>query len=78
MIDVHTKKPLEVEYPPKPFFYVSADLVDSVRPILDRHKFRYYVSENQFSWNNQPYVTIIFLERGTDANAVQAALDSVP
>lgn len=78
MIDVTTNKPLRVstDYPPLPSIEVADSQLDGLKRLLDRHGIRYWVDEDSISFNEGPFTTIVTLYRGTDANAVQAILDS--
>jgi N-dimethylarginine dimethylaminohydrolase len=79
MIDVTTNKPLRVstDYPPRPSIEVALSQLEELQQVLDKHGFRYEVLENAISMNDGPFTTDIIFARGTDANAVQAILDSV-
>lgn len=80
MIDVTKKKPLHVstEYPLIPYIMLPASQVDEVRRLLDSRSVGYWVDAIAISFNGGPETTVINLNRGTDAAAVQAILDSVP
>jgi hypothetical protein len=79
MIDVTTKKPLRVtpDESAGPYIRLSLAQVDAIRRLFDSHGVRYWVSENAISLNNGPYMTIVNLGRGGDADAVQTLLDTV-
>lgn len=79
MIDVVTKKPLYVstDGTAGPYIMVPLDQLDEVRQLLDQRCIHYSVDEDAISLNDEPYVTVIDLGRGTDAVAVQTILDGV-
>ena len=80
MIDTASQKPLLVstEYPLIPYITLPISQVDEVRRLLDSRNIGYWVDEIAISFNGDPEETVINLNRGTDAVAVQAILDSVP
>jgi hypothetical protein len=80
MIDVTTKKPLQVsnEYPPRPYIRLPFNQIDEVRRLLDSHQIGYWVREYTISLDGGPEKIVIYLNRGTDVTAVQAILDSIP
>jgi hypothetical protein len=79
MIDVTTNKPMRVSnaYPPRPSLEVALSQLEELQYLLDRHGLRYEVLENAISMNDGPFTTDVIFSRGTDADAVQAILDSV-
>jgi hypothetical protein len=80
MIDVTTNKPLRVldNGTTLPMIELPFSQLDDVRRLLDGIGVRYWVDEEIISFNGGPEEALIVLGRGTDASAVQAALDSVP
>jgi hypothetical protein len=80
MIDSTTNKPLRVgpTETVRPYIAVAADQLEEVKRLLDSHGVRYWVEEELISMNDGPYIATIKLRRRTDANAIQAILDSVP
>jgi hypothetical protein len=80
MIDGATKKPLRVIPNDEvgPYINLPLDQLDEVRRVLDSHGIRYRVLEDAISLNGGPFMVIIHLARGTDPQAVQGVLDSVP
>lgn len=80
MIDILTNQPLRVstDYPPRPSIdEVALNQVEEIQRLLDRHGFRYEVAEDALSMDGGPFTTEIIFASGTDAKAVQAALDGV-
>jgi hypothetical protein len=81
MINRATNKPLTLTTvnPVWPYLILPFSQLEEVRRLLDRHKVRYWVSENAISMDGGPETIIIYLGRGEeDAVAIQAILDSVP
>lgn len=79
MTDAMTNKPMRVDagYPPIPYMRLPVSQLEDVRRILDAHGFLYEVGSQYMSWGGGPYTAYIRFGRGTDAAAVQAALDGV-
>jgi hypothetical protein len=78
MTDRTTGKPLRV-WPAEgvgPYISVAVNQLDEVKRLLEGHGLSYWVEENIISINGGPYIATINLRRGTDANTVQAILDS--
>jgi hypothetical protein len=77
MTDIITKQRLYVsrDGTAGPYITVPLDQLDEVRQLLSQHSIRYWVDEHAISMNGKPYVTVVDLGRGTDADAVQAILD---
>lgn len=80
MIDVTTRKPIQVETDGTewPCIEVPVSQLDAVQQLLDRHGVRYWVHDQLLSMDEGPYEALIELGRGADAAAIQAILDSVP
>ena len=79
MIDATTNKPLRVLTGRTwSIIEVPVSRLEEVQRLLDRHGIRYWVSEDAFSFNGGPEESTITLNPGTDPQAVQAILDSVP
>jgi len=80
MKDAVTKQPLRVEAVEGPLSYLWVPLsqLDEVRKVLDAGKVPYSVSEIAIALDDEPEGVSIHLARGTDAEAVQRLLDSVP
>jgi hypothetical protein len=78
MTDSFTKKPIRVileEEDAWPYINVRLDQLDMVKKILDDAGCRYVVNEEAFSFNHEPYITVVHLDFRTDAAAVQKLLD---
>ena len=78
MIDIGSKKPLQVLTAGTiwPYIVLPADQLDELRQILDQHRFRYEVDEVFISFDGRPEEALVNFRRGTDAAAVQRALDN--
>ena len=79
MTDIVTKERLNVstDGTAGPYIVVPLDQLDEVRRLLNERSIRYSVDEDAISLNGKPFVTVIDLGRGGDADAVQAILDAV-
>jgi hypothetical protein len=78
MTDSFTKEPIRVireEEDAWPYIYVRLDQLDMVKKILDNAGYRYAVNEEAFSFNDEPYTTVVHLDFRLDAAAVQKLLD---
>jgi hypothetical protein len=77
VIDVMTNEPLRVstDGTAGPYIRVPLDQLGVVRKLLDENRIPYLVDEDAISFNGRPYVTVVDLGRGTDANTVQRILD---
>jgi len=78
MIDAATKKNLRVsnEGTVGPYIRVAVDQLAELRTLLDNHGIRYWVHENQISWDGGPFMTVVDFGRAGDAATIQALLDS--
>ena len=54
-----------------------SQLDEARRAHFDSHGIRYRVRENIVSLGGGPFMAVVYLDRGTDAQAVQAILDGV-
>jgi hypothetical protein len=79
MIDVTTKQPLRVstDGTAGPYVLVPVTQLDAVCQALDSRGVRYWVEDEVISLNGAPETAAINLGRGTDAQSVQALLDSI-
>lgn len=77
MIDVSTKKPLHVSGggDVNPWLILPVEQLDSVRSLLDKHAFDYWVDEFAISVDGRPKVTFINFAIVTDPRQVQQILD---
>lgn len=77
MLDAVSKQPIRVhDYNRElPFMIVPYAQLGEVRSVLDKHQFRYEVSEETLTVNDGPEEVFIRLARGTDPKQVQSALD---
>ena len=80
MTDATTNKPLRVatDGTAPPYIMVPVIQLDEIQRLLVSRGIRYWVEEEAISLDGSPEGTVINLERGADAIAVQAVLDSVP
>jgi hypothetical protein len=80
MIDVTTGKPLLVggRDTIRPYIDVAVSQLDEVQRLLQEHGIHHWADEQAISFNGSPYMTVINFDRGADAEAIQAILDSVP
>lgn len=83
MNDVHTKKPLRIlthgmSERIGPWVRVPRDQIKDVEQLLNAHGIRYATEENSLSVNGGPFMRVINMRPGTDPQAVQAILDSIP
>ena len=80
MTDSTTKTPLRVKASGlgTASIDVPVSQLDELRGLLDRHRFRYWVSEMYLSYDGSPEEALVIFGHGVDVAAVQAALDSVP
>lgn len=60
-----------------PYIRLAYDQLDEVRKVLDSRGISYSVKETIVSLSGGPFVALVYLRRGADANAIQAILDSV-
>ncbi|HBI42873.1 MAG TPA: hypothetical protein DDY78_08445, partial [Planctomycetales bacterium] len=78
MIDITTKKPLQVS--PygrvRPYIMLPLDQLKEVQEVLEANSIRHTVDENVISMNEGPFIATIDLGRGADPDAIQAILDS--
>lgn len=80
MIDIGTKKPLEVSTEGDAGLYIMVPVkqVGDVRSLLDAEKIPYWVDEYAISIDGRPEVTVVNLRHGSDAAAVRNILDNAP
>lgn len=77
MIDVATKKPLQVETGAGgPLLWVSLPQLGTLRPLLDRHRVTYWLSEGAASYGGGPYIAVVNFGRSGNAAQIQALLDA--
>jgi hypothetical protein len=60
-----------------PYIRLPYCQVDELKQLLDVHGIRYGMRENIISLEGGPYMAVVYLGRGADAQAVQAILDNV-
>jgi hypothetical protein len=60
-----------------PYVRLSFSQLDEVKRVLDSHGIRYWVNENAVSLSGGPFIAVVNLGRGADADAVQRILDNV-
>ena len=79
MIDITTKKPLEVSTDggAGPYIELPLDQLKEVQQVLESNGIRHTVDEDSISMDDGPFIATIDLGRGADPVAVQAILDSV-
>ncbi len=79
MTDATTNEPLRVstDSPVRPYIDVAEIQLDEVCRLLDSRHINYWVDEHAISLDGGPETTIIHLDHGADAGAIQAILDSV-
>ncbi len=78
MIDVTTKKPLQVstEGDAGPYIMVPVEQAPVVRDLLDANDIPYWVDEGVVSLNGRPEVTVVNLGQSSSPAAVQGLLDN--
>ncbi len=78
MIDRSTKKPLYVSTDGNagPYIMATVQQIASVRKLLDANNISYWVDEDAVSFDGKPYVTVVNLGHGSDAENVQKILDN--
>lgn len=60
-----------------PYMVVPTSQLDQIRGLLAANGFRFWVSHNEISVDGKPPVNFVYFRRGTDAQQVQALLDTV-
>jgi hypothetical protein len=60
-----------------PYIHLPFDQLDELKRVLDSHKIAYTVRENIISLEGGPFMSVVYLRRGTDAEALQAILDGL-
>ena len=60
-----------------PYIRLPFSQLDELKRELDSHGIRYRVRENIVSLEGGPYMAVLYLDRGTNAQTVQAILDGV-
>ena len=83
MNDMHTNKPLQIlthgmSERIGPWLRVSQRQIKDVEQLLEAHGIRFATEENTLSMNGGPFMTVINMRPGTDPQAVQTILDSIP
>ena len=79
MTDSTTNKPIRVSDggTPWPNIVVPTSQLDRVRTLLESNRIRFWVDHQSISFDGKPPVSFVNLGRDTDADRVQALLDSV-
>lgn len=77
MLDTTTQKPLYVstDGTAGPYIMVPLSQLSDVRELLNQHDIPYTVEENAISFDRQPYIAVVNLSRGENADKVQAILN---
>jgi len=60
-----------------PYIRLPYSQLEEVKRILDRHGILYAVKENIVSMSGGPFIAVVNLGRGADANAIQRILDGM-
>lgn len=79
MTDQITGSPLRVvtDAAVGPYIRLPFSQLDELKRAFDSHGIRYRVRENIVSLGGGPFMAVVYLDRGTNAQAVQAILDGV-
>ena len=79
MTDQITGSPLRVvtDAAVSPYIRLPFSQLDELKGAFDSHGIRYRVRENIVSLGGGPFMAVVYLDRGTDAQTVQAILDGV-
>ena len=79
MIDQATGSPIRVstDRAAGPYIRLPFSQLDELKRILGSHGISYSVRENVISLSGGPFMAVVSLGRGTDAEAVQAILDGL-
>ncbi len=78
MIDRTTGLPLRVEEGTVgPYVRLPFDQLAEIKRVLESHRLHYTVREDIISLSGGPFIAVVDLGRGTDAEAVQTILDGV-
>jgi hypothetical protein len=77
MIDQTTGLPMRVSTDKMagPYIRLPYTQLNEVRRVLDSEGIRYWVQENAVSLSGGPFMVVVNLGHGADANAVQSILD---
>ncbi len=77
MIDVETRKPLQVsaEGGSRPYIMLPLSQLDDLCQVLDKHQFHYAVEDDVISLDDGPEIAMVILNRGTDAHSLQEILE---
>lgn len=77
MIDAMTRKPLRVsnEGTAGPYIMLPESQLTDVCQLLDKNGIRHWVEEDVISLDGAPYIAVVNLGRGADAEAIQTVLD---